>query len=100
MDSGCGRSIIGERTLGSFEKLWKERRQIIPSREPEKNLFKYGNGEQEVSHHMVQVPVKLGGRHGSIRAAIVRGDAPLDLSRSPPTTESCDRLCRQLDDHL
>ena len=82
LDSGCGRSIIGERTLQSFEQLWKERQQPVPPRLSEKNLFKYGNGEQEVSQWVVQVPVKLGGRSGSIRAAVVRGDAPLLISRA------------------
>ena len=82
LDSGCGRSIIGERTLQSFEQLWRDRNQTIPSRIAEKNLFKYGNGEQEVSQQAVQVPVVLGGRMGSIRAAIVKGDAPLLISRA------------------
>ncbi|CAK9006252.1 unnamed protein product, partial [Durusdinium trenchii] len=82
LDSGCGRSIIGERTLQSFEQLWRDRNQKIPSRIAEKNLFKYGNGEQEVSQQAVQVPVVLGGRMGSIRAASVKGDAPLLISRA------------------
>ena len=48
LDSGCGRSIIGEETLGEFEKMWKDRGIPKPSKPdwlPETNHFRYGNGE-------------------------------------------------------
>ena len=82
LDSGCGRTIIGARTLAAFEKLWTEAGIPIPSRQKECNSFKFGNGATEVSTETVPMPVFLAGRRGVISAAIVQGDAPLLVSRS------------------
>ena len=82
LDSGCGRTIIGARTLAAFEKLWTEAGILIPSRQKECNSFKFGNGATEVSTETVPMPVFLAGRRGVISAAIVQGDAPLLVSRS------------------
>eukprot|EP00435_Cladocopium_sp_Y103_P026818 s1587_g6.t1 len=82
LDSGCGRTIIGARTLNEFTKLWQQRNIQVPKFEPETHQFKYGNGEMETSHHVVAMPVTLAGRQGVIRASVVKGDAPLLISRS------------------
>ena len=81
LDSGCGRTIIGARTLAAFEKLWKEAGIDVPSRRSECNSFKFGNGATEVSMEVIPMPVFLAGRRGVISAAIVQGDAPLLISR-------------------
>ena len=50
--------------------------------QPEVHQFKYGNGELETSKTVVPMPVVLAGKRGVIRASVVRGQAPLLISRS------------------
>ena len=80
LDSGCGRSIIGASTLGEFEALWKDRGWNLPAPFSETNHFKFGNGQKETTQLSVRVPVRLGERAGTIKAAIVQGTAPLLIS--------------------
>ena len=82
IDSGCGRTVIGASTLQSFERLRLQRGWTLPSRVSEIHQFKFGNGDVETSHQSVQMPVVLANRRGTIRAAVIRGDAPLLISRS------------------
>ncbi|CAK9007796.1 unnamed protein product [Durusdinium trenchii] len=82
LDSGCGKSIIGADTLKEFEALWTGRGWELPVPFTETNHFKYGNGHQETSELAVRVPVRLGGRAGTIKVAIVKGQAPLLVSRN------------------
>lgn len=82
LDSGCGRSIIGADTLAEFMELWKTHRTTPPMPFDEVNHFKYGSGQQETSKQAIKVPVILGGCKGTIKAAIVQGQAPLLISRS------------------
>ena len=70
LDSGCGRSIIGEETLKEFQHLWQEHQMTCPSLIEEINHFRYGNGQRETSTKVVAAPVFLGGRKGVIRAAV------------------------------
>ena len=81
IDSGCGRTIIGKQTLVEFEKLWEERGISKPAGQYEINHFRFGNGERETSDTVVKLPVKIGGRTGTIKAAVVKGRAPLLISR-------------------
>ena len=81
LDSGCGRSIIGQNTLIEFEKMWAKLGIPPPERISETNFFRYGNGEQETSTSVVMIPVTLGSRTGVIRTAVVKGQAPLLISR-------------------
>ena len=81
LDSGCGKTIVGEETLAQFQQLWKAQGVKMPTIEREVNHFKYGNGHHEVSQTCVKMPVFVGGRHGMIKAAIVQGSAPLLISR-------------------
>eukprot|EP00435_Cladocopium_sp_Y103_P069437 s934_g33.t1 len=81
IDSGCGRTIIGRDTLTSFEALWTARGIPMPSLFPEVNHFKFGNGERETTEFSVKLPVILAGRTGCIKAAVVKGAAPLLISR-------------------
>ena len=82
LDSGCGRTVVGASTLQSFEKLWSQRGWTVPSKISEVHQFKFGNGDVETSHYSVQMPVILANRRGVIRAAVIKGDAPLLVSRS------------------
>ena len=82
LDSGCGRTIIGRRTLNEFERMWKKRSfPTVPVME-EVHHFRFGNGQTEVSTQSVLMPVVIAGRKGTIKAAIVKGSAPLLISRS------------------
>ena len=81
LDSGCGKSVIGENTLMSFRELWKKAGVQQPKAVAETNVFRFGNGAQETSQAIIELPVSLAGRRGLVRAAIIRGNAPLLLSR-------------------
>ena len=81
LDSGCGGSIVGQSTYEEFVELWQAHGIPVPEVEEEVNHFRYGNGSRETSIRSVRMPVVLAGRKGSIRAAIVKGSAPLLVSR-------------------
>eukprot|EP00435_Cladocopium_sp_Y103_P055765 s362_g18.t1 len=81
LDSGCGKTIIGARTLEKFKQIWNEKGIAHPQIKHEINVFKFGNGHREVSEMCTALPVGIGGRRGTINAAIVKGDAPLLISR-------------------
>ena len=80
LDSGCGRSVIGVDTLRSFRKIWDQAGVEPPKEIREVNIFKFGNGEQEVAKTVVEMPVCLAGRRGLVRAAVIQGKAPLLLT--------------------
>lgn len=82
IDSGCGRTIIGKDTLKEFEVLWKNNSLPVPALFSEVNHFKFGNGQRETTEWSVRLPVIIAGRSGSIKAAVVKGAAPLLISRS------------------
>ena len=44
-------------------------------------MFRFGNGVQEISREVIEMPVRVAGRRGLVRAAIMGGEAPLLLSR-------------------
>ena len=82
LDSGCGKTIVGRETFKEFQELWRAHGIPLPQIQKEVNHFRYGNGAQETSEESVQMPVILAGRSGFIRAALVRGKAPLLISRT------------------
>ena len=82
LDSGCGRTIIGESTLREFEQLWKAAKIPSAERSAEVHHFRFGNGQTEVSTMSVSMPMVIAGKRGKIRAAVVKGAAPLLISRS------------------
>ena len=85
VDSGCGRTLIGMDTL---EQL-KNKLALVTAKKAEHydtvSSFRFGNGATEVSEQAVKIPVRIGGVHGIIDAAIIKGRAPLLLGR--PTLE-------------
>ena len=81
LDSGCGKTIIGEQTLAAFRGLWQEAGVAQPESTPEVSHFRFGNGHGETSVASVTMPIQLAGKAGRVKAAIIKGDAPLLLSR-------------------
>lgn len=81
LDSSCGKTIIGLETLQQFQNMWQAQGITLPEPDKEINHFKYGNGQHEVSQQSIKMPVFVGGRRSIIKAAIVRGSAPLLISR-------------------
>ena len=73
LDSGCGKTIIGDRTLKQFQKLWQDDSRYSPKFKSETNVFKFGNGERETTTSTVIMPVGLAGRFGTVQAAVVQG---------------------------
>ena len=56
--------------------------QPCPILKKESTLFRFGNGQEEVSDKVAVLPVGIHGRSGTIEAAVIKGDAPLLLSRN------------------
>ena len=81
IDSGCGRTIIGRETLMDFQAMWKTRGFPMPEPEHEVNHFRFGNGQRETSDTVMRLPVIIAGKTGTIKAAVVKGRAPLLISR-------------------
>eukprot|EP00913_Durusdinium_trenchii_P025833 g24245.t1 len=79
-------SIIGEETLKEFREMWKVHEFEDPEPIREVNHFRFGNGARETSHSVIPMPVVLGGRRGVIKAALVKGRAPLLISRKAMKT--------------
>lgn len=68
--------------LGAFYRLLAEANRPSPTLQKENNLFRFANGQEEMSEKVVSLPIGIHGRHGTIEAAVIEGDAPLLLSRS------------------
>lgn len=81
LDSGCGKTIVGRETLNAFHLIWKQHGIPVKPEFKQRNVFRYGNGQQEISETMIDMPIFLASKPGYVRAAIVQGAAPLLLSR-------------------
>ena len=81
IDSGCGRTIVGQQTLDQFKQIWSDRKMPEPEVVHETNHFRFGNGQSETSEISVRMPVVIAGRSGTVKAAVVKGQAPLLISR-------------------
>ena len=53
----------------------------LPVERSETNQFRFGNGQVETFSRLVDLPVGLAGKSGILQAAVVRGAAPLLVSR-------------------
>ena len=82
LDSGCSRTLIGQETLNQFMRLYQARGLLVPAAKHQRNLFKFGNGHEELSERVVSMPVCIHGKMGRVEAAIIKGSAPLLLSRN------------------
>eukprot|EP00913_Durusdinium_trenchii_P025588 g24016.t1 len=82
LDSGCSRTLIGQETLNQFMRLYQARGLLVPAAKQQHNLFKFGNGHEELSERVVSMPVCIHGKMGRVEAAIIKGSARLLLSRN------------------
>ena len=62
--------------------MLKEKGKRVPTLKKSQNLFRFGNGQEELSEKTATIPVGIHGEDGHIEAAVIQGDAPLLLSRS------------------
>ena len=85
IDSGCGKTLIGLDTLKEMIRLLEAKCPEAVTFLPERNTFRFGNGAVEQSDQVVKLRVGIAGELGSIRAAVIQGQAPLLLGR--PTLE-------------
>ena len=85
LDSGCGRTLIGEETLKQLEPMIKARGFGSVQYYESENVFRFGNGATEVAKRACRLPVGIANKFGLIDAAIIAGSAPLLLGR--PTLE-------------
>lgn len=77
LDSGCGKTLIGLQTLAAFKKIWERHGVPCPAEYEEQNVFRFGNGQREVSTMSLDLPVMIAGRTGTVKTAIVQGRGPL-----------------------
>ena len=85
VDSGCGKTLIGEETLVQLEQMLHDKGPWRAVRYDDRNSFRFGNGAVEESKISARIPVGLSGAYGVIDAAVISGAAPLLLGR--PTLE-------------
>ena len=70
---------------GNVELLFPhaaERGKACPTPKKENNLFRFGNGQEEMSAKVALIPIGIHGHEGYVEAAVISGDAPLLLSRT------------------
>lgn len=92
VDTGCGKTLVGEDTLQELEVLLAKVGRSVKWKEDQVSHFRFGNGQQEVSRKSVVIPVGISKKLGLIEAAVIGGKAPLLLGR--PTLE---KMQAQLD---
>ena len=63
---------LGAASLSMFRQLWQEAQIPQPAVLKETNVFRFGNGSQEVSNDVVEMPLVVAGHRGVVRAAIIR----------------------------
>lgn len=81
IDSGCGKTLIGENTLHQLERMVKDKGYGTVKRRAQDNVFRFGNGMTERATELARIPVGIAGTYGVIEAAIIAGAAPLLLGR-------------------
>ena len=74
VDSGCGKSVIGRRTLSRYLSALPEGQGSAEYRD-DKHLFRLGNDTTEASKQSVQLPIGTGGRRGSLQMSVLDGKA-------------------------
>ena len=82
IDSGCGKTLIGQSTLATYMRMLYDMGKPSPTLKQESTLFRFGNGQEEVSDRVATLPVGIHGHSGTVEAAVIKGDAPLLLSRN------------------
>ena len=82
IDSGCGKTLIGQSTLNALFRQYAEIGRQLPELRREEHLFRFGNQNEELAQYAVTLPIGIGGRGGQVDASVIKGTAPLLLSRS------------------
>lgn len=82
IDSGCGKTLIGKKTLSTYMHMLKDKCNLKPQLKREQSLFRFGDGQEELAETTAVLPISICGRRGQVEAAVISGDAPLLLSRS------------------
>ena len=77
MDSGCTKTVAGQRWLDVFEDTVGEQFKKGKS----KNKFRFGKGGSVKSTGMVKLPIQLGDKKVSLMVDIVKVNVPLLLSK-------------------
>eukprot|EP00435_Cladocopium_sp_Y103_P031818 s2602_g8.t1 len=67
IDSGCGKTLIGQTTLNELYRLYHERGIPLPSLRRQSNLFAFGNNKEETSQYVVDLKVGIAGRWDASR---------------------------------
>ena len=81
VDSGCGKTLIGQETLNRLQDLIDAKGFGPVKYRSEYNVFRFGNGMVEKSSQVATLPVGVAQTFGTIDAAIIEGQAPLLLGR-------------------
>ena len=81
IDSGCGKTLIGQETLNKMLKIYQKNNLPQPILRRHPHLFAFGNNVEEATEFVVKLDIGINGRRGSVEAAIIKGPAPLLLSR-------------------
>ena len=81
LDSGCHRTVCGERWLANFTSYLsdKERRSIHI--ENSSAIYRFGDGEQKKALRCVTFPCRFGGKRVNIKTDIIDSAIPLLMSR-------------------
>lgn len=82
IDSGCGKTLIGQETLNQMIKLYQSRNMDPPKLRRQSNFSAFGSNREEATDFVAELRVGINGRVGRVDAAIVKGPAPLLLSRN------------------
>ena len=81
LDSGCHRTVCGERWLANFTSYLtdKERRSIHI--ENSSAIYRFGDGEQKKALRCVTFPCRFGGKRVNIKTDVIDSAIPLLMSR-------------------
>lgn len=80
IDSGCGKTLVGQQTLNDLFRMYHERALPLPCLRKEQHLFRFGNQQEEMAQFAVKLPIGINGRAGHVDAAVISGTAPLLLN--------------------
>ena len=82
IDTGCGRCVIGALTLESHRSVMGDQaKEIAWHYDTPSVVFSYGNGTQDRSIGVVDLPCVVGGQNMQIKMHVVSGEVPCLLSK-------------------
>lgn len=81
LDTGCGRGLVGEKTLARHVTLLKEHGLAIKELPEKMHTFRYGNGSADRTGRRVELPVFVAGKELRVRLHVVPGEVPLLISK-------------------